>query len=283
MSERKKVTLFDLMEMKRKGQKITYITAYTYPQALLADAAGMDMVLVGDSMYMTELGYPTTMEADMDVMVVHARAVARGCQRSFVIGDMPYMTYQPSAETAIRNAGRYMSEGGCDGVKLEGGVEMVDRVEAIVKAGIPVMGHLGMTPQSAAMIGGYKAQAREASAAKRLLDDARALEEAGAFSILLECVPRRVAKLVTERASILIFSIGAGPDCDGQILIFHDLFNLCPIVSPRFAKEYADVWDVILNGLKQYAEDVREVRFPEDKHCFHIRDDEYQALLALLE
>lgn len=283
MSERKKVTLFDLMEMKRKGQKITYITAYTYPQALLADAAGMDMVLVGDSMYMTELGYPTTMEADMDVMVVHARAVSRACKRSFVIGDMPYMTFQPSVETAIRNAGRYMSEGGCDGVKLEGGAEMADRVEAIVKAGIPVMGHLGMTPMRMAMLGGFKVQAREASAAKRLVDDARALEEAGAFSILLECVPRRVAKLVTERASIPILSIGAGPDCDGQLLIFHDLFHLCPIVSPKFVKEYANVWEIILDGLKRYAEDVREVRFPEDKHCYHISDDEYKALLGMLE
>ncbi|MFQ6058160.1 MAG: 3-methyl-2-oxobutanoate hydroxymethyltransferase [Anaerolineae bacterium] len=283
MSERKKVTLPDLMEMKRQGRKITMITAYDYPTAVLVDRAGIDIVLIGDSMAMTVLGYPTTLPATMDEMIAHSRAVTTGCKHSFILGDMPYMTYQPSIEMAVRNAGRFMAEAGCDGVKLEGGITMADRVEAIARAGIPVMGHLGLTPQSMSMLGGFKVQGKDALMAKRIVDDAAALEEAGAFAILLECVPAKVSKLITERAGIPIISIGAGPDCDGQLLIFHDMFGLYPAFTPKFAKQYADVAEVILDGLNRYVEDVQEGRFPEPKHCFTIPDDQYQELLSMLD
>ncbi|HAL61885.1 MAG TPA: 3-methyl-2-oxobutanoate hydroxymethyltransferase [Chloroflexi bacterium] len=283
MSERIKVTLPQIFEMKRSGQKITMITAYDYPTGVFADRAGIDIVLVGDSMAMTVLGYSTTLPATMAELIAHSQAVTRGCKNSFVLGDMPYMSYQPSIEMAVQNAGRFMSEGGCDGIKLEGGITMADRVEAIVRAGIPVMGHLGLTPQSMSMLGGFKVQGKDAMMAKRIIDDAKALEEAGAFSILLECVPSKVTKLVTERAEIPIISIGAGPDCDGQLLIFHDMFGLYPAFTPKFTKQYADVGETIVQGLKRYAEEVREGLFPEPKHGFTIRDEQYEELLKMLE
>lgn len=191
------------------------------------------------------------------------------------------MSYQPSVEMAVQNAGRFMSEGGCDGIKLEGA--MTDRVEAIVKAGIPVMGHLGLTPQSASMLGGFKVQGKDALMAKRIIDDAKALEEAGAFSVLLECVPSRVSKLVTERAEIPIISIGAGLYCDGQVLIFHDMFGLYPAFTPKFAKQYADLGETIVQGLKRFGEEVRGGVFPEPKHCFTIPGEQYEELLAMLD
>jgi 3-methyl-2-oxobutanoate hydroxymethyltransferase len=280
MNERTKVTLPQLLELKGSGQKITMITAYDYPTGVWAERAAIDIVLVGDSMAMTVLGHPTTLPATMAELITHSQAVIRGCKTPFVLGDMPYMSYQPSVEMAVQNAGRFMSEGGCDGIKLEGG--MVDRVEAIVKAGIPVMGHLGLTPQSASMLGGFKVQGKDALMAKRIIDDAKALEEAGAFSILLECVPSKVSKLVTGRAEIPIISIGAGPDCDGQVLIFHDMFGLYPAFTPKFAKRYADLGEMIVEGLKQYGEEVRAGIFPEPKHCFTIPDQQYEELLAML-
>ncbi len=282
MEERQKMTLPRLMEMKRQGQKITMITAYSYSQAVLVDKAGIDIVLVGDSLSMTELGNKTTLPVTMDIMVAHARAVTNGCKYGFVLGDMPYMTYQPSDEVAVINAGRFMAESACDGVKLEGGVSMASRVAAIVRAGIPVMGHLGLTPQSMSMLGGFKVQGRDALMAKRIMDDAAALEEAGAFSILLECVPDRVSKLITERAQIPIISIGAGPYCDGQLMIFHDMFGLYPDFTPRFAKQYANVAEVILGGLKQYISEVRDGTFPEPKHGFTIKDEQLAELKALV-
>ncbi len=282
MSERAKVTLPQLFEMKESGQKITMITAYDYPTGVWAERAAIDIVLVGDSMAMTVLGYSTTLPATMAELIAHSQAVTRGCKSSFILGDMPYMSYQPSIEMAVQNAGRFMSEGGCDGVKLEGGITMADRLEAIVNAGIPVMGHLGLTPQSASMLGGFKVQGKDALMAKRIIDDAKALEEAGAFSVLLECVPSKVSKLVTERAEIPIISIGAGPDCDGQVLIFHDMFGLYPAFTPKFAKQYADLGETIVQGLKQFAEEVREGAFPEPKHCFTISDQQYEELLAML-
>ncbi len=283
MSERTKVTLPQLLEMKRSGQKITMITAYDYPTGVFADRAGIDIVLVGDSMAMTVLGYSTTLPATMAELIPHNQAVTRGCKNSFVLGDMPYMSYQPSIEIAVQNAGRFMSEGECDGVKLEGGIRMADRVEAIVNAGIPVMGHLGLTPQSMSMLGGFKVQGKDALMAKRIIDDAKVLEEAGAFSILLECVPSKVSKLITERAEIPIISIGAGPDCDGQCLIFHDMFGLYPAFTPKFAKQYADLGEMIVQGLKRYAEEVREGLFPEPKHGFTISDQQYEELLKMLK
>ena len=282
MSERTKVTISQLWATKKSGQKITMITAYDYPTGVWAERAAIDILLVGDSMAMTVLGYPTTLPATMAELVAHSQAVTRGNQNSFVLGDMPYMSYQPSIELAVQNAGRFMSEGGCDGIKLEGGLPMTDRVEAIVNAGIPVMGHLGLTPQSMSMLGGFKAQGKDAHMAKRIIDDARVLEEAGAFSILLEAVPSKVSKLVAERAQIPIIGIGAGPDCDGQVLIFHDMFGLYPAFTPKFAKQYADLGTTIVEGLQRYADEVREGVFPEPKHCFTISDEQYAELLSLL-
>ena len=283
MSERSKVTVPQLWAMKKSGQKITMITAYDYPTGVWAERAAIDILLVGDSMAMTVLGYPTTLPATMDELVAHSEAVTRGNQNSFVLGDMPYMSYQPSIEMAVQNAGRFMSQGRCNGIKLEGGLPMADRVEAIVNAGIPVMGHLGLTPQSMSMLGGFKAQGKDAQMAKRIIDDAKALEEAGAFSILLEAVPSKVSKLVAEKAQIPIIGIGAGPDCDGQVLIFHDMFGLYPAFTPKFAKQYADLGTVIVEGLQRYAKEVREGAFPEPKHCFTISDEQYRELLATLK
>ena len=282
MSERTKVTVPQLQQMKRAGQKITMITAYDYPTGGWAERAAIDILLVGDSMAMTVLGYPNTLPATMTELIAHSQAVNRGNSNSFVLGDMPYMSYQPSVELAVQNAGRFMSEGGCDGIKLEGGAPMADRVEAIVNSGIPVMGHLGLTPQSMSMLGGFKAQGKDALMAKSIIDDARVLEEAGAFSILLEAVPSKVSKLVTERAEIPIIGIGAGPDCDGQVVIFHDMFGLYPAFTPKFAKQYADLGKTIIEGLERYADEVRDGVFPEPKHCFTISDEQYEELLALL-
>jgi len=283
MTERTKISLPQLFDMKRRGEKITMITAYNVWQGRLADEAGIEIVLVGDSMAMTELGYPTTLPISMDVMVEHARAVTRGCQYAFVLGDMPYMTYQPSVETAIRNAGRFMSESACAGVKLEGGITMVDRVEGLVKAGIPVMGHLGLTPQSMSMLGGFKVQGKDALMAKRIVDDAKALEDAGAFAVLLECVPAQVSRLIAERAKIPIISIGAGPYCDGQLLIFHDLFGLYAAFTPKFSKQYANVAAVISEGLNRYVEEIRTGKFPEPKHTFTIAEEQFEELKRMLD
>jgi 3-methyl-2-oxobutanoate hydroxymethyltransferase len=272
-----------LMEKKRKKQKITMITSYTYWQANLVDQAGMDIVLVGDSLSMTELGNPSTLPVSMDTMVAHAAAVTRGARFAFVIGDMPYMTYQPSNETAIRNAGRFMAEAGCDAIKLEGGITMAGRVKAIVDAGIPTMGHLGLTPQSMSALGGFKAQGKDALMAKRIVDDAAALEEAGAFAVLLECVPTKVSKLIAERAKIPIISIGSGPFCDGQLLIFHDMFNMYPAFTPKFAKRYGDVSRVIADGLAQYVREINEGIFPEPQHTFTISDDQFAELIKMVE
>lgn len=281
-TERVKMSLPLLMEKKRKKEKITMITSYTFWQAYLVDKAGIDIVLVGDSLSMTELGNATTLPVTMDTMVVHAAAVTRGCKYGFVLGDMPYMTYQPSNEIAVRNAGRFMAESGCDGIKLEGGITMVERVEAIVQAGIPVMGHLGLTPQSMSALGGFKAQGKDALMAKRIMDDAAALEDAGAFAILLECVPAKVSKLITERAKIPIISIGAGPDCDGQLLIFHDMFNMYPVFQPKFSKRFGDVAQVISDGLARYVAEIRSGAFPEPQHTFTISEEQYSQLLKML-
>jgi len=279
MSERTKVTVPQLWEMKRSDVKITMITAYDYPTGVWAERAAIDILLVGDSMAMTVLGYPTTLPATMAELIAHSQAVNRGNSNSFVLGDMPYMSYQPSVEMAVQNAGRFMSEGRCDGIKLEGGAAMADRVDAIVNSGIPVMGHLGLTPQSMSMLGGFKAQGKDALVAKKIVDDARVLEEAGAFSILLEAVPSKVSKLVAQRAEIPIIGIGAGPDCDGQVF----MFGLYPAFTPKFAKQYADLGKTIVEGLERYAHEVREGIFPEPKHCFTISDQQYQDLLAMLE
>lgn len=283
MSDRKKVTLPYLFNKAANKQPISWLTCYDYPTAYLQEQAGMDMILVGDSLAMTMLGYDSTLPATMEDMIRHASAVRRGAPNVFIVGDMPYMSYQASVESAIRNAGRFMAEAGCDSIKLEGGVEMADRIQGVVNAGIPAMGHLGLTPQSAAAIGGYKVQGRGARAAKKIIDAAKALEQAGAFAVLLEMVPDRVCKIITERAeNCLIMSLGSGPDAHGQLLIYHDMFGLYPKFKPRMAKVYGNAGEVILNGLSQYVHEVSDKSFPQPEHWFTMKDEEYDELMGML-
>ena len=281
-TERKKVTLPMLYKKYRDGEPITMLTCYDYPTAHFQDQAGIDMVLVGDSLGMTMLGYDSTLPVTMDDMIRHTQAVRRGALHVWLIGDMPYMSYQPSVETAIRNAGRFMAETGCDAVKLEGGREMADRMAGIVAAGIPAMGHLGLTPQSASALGGFRVQGKGAAQAMRIIEDAEILEEAGAFSILLELVPDRVCEIITERASIPIISLGSGPCASGQLLIYHDMFGLYPKFTPKMAKVYGNAGEVILNGLKAYVDEVHSGAFPQPENYFGIKDEEYAEIMARL-
>jgi 3-methyl-2-oxobutanoate hydroxymethyltransferase len=273
-SERKKMTLPKLFKKVADGAPITWLTCYDYPTAYLQEEAGIDMILVGDSLGMTMLGYESTLPVTMDDMIRHTQAVRRGSPNAFLVGDMPYMSYQPSVETAIRSAGRFMAEAACDGVKLEGGAEMADRVRGIVAAGIPTMGHLGLTPQSASALGGFRVQGKGARQAKKIIDDAKALEDAGVFAILLEMVPDRLCKLITERAeNCFIMSLGSGPHAHGQLLIYHDMFGLYPRFKPRMAKVFGNAGEVILNGLKQYVHEVSDHSFPQPENWFSMPDE----------
>jgi 3-methyl-2-oxobutanoate hydroxymethyltransferase len=283
MTERKKVSLPLLFQKAEAGQPITMLTCYDFPTGTFQEQAGIDIVLVGDSLGMTMLGYEGTLPVTMDDMIRHTQGVRRGSPTSWLIGDMPYMSYQPSVETAIRNAGRFMAETGCDAVKLEGGVEMADRMAGIAKAGIPVMGHLGLTPQSVSALGGFRVQGKGARQAKKIIDDAKALEQAGAFGVLLEMVPDRVCRLITERAEhCLIISLGSGPHAHGQLLIYHDMFGLYPRFKPRMAKVFGEAGKVILGGLQQYVKEVTERSFPQPENWFGMGDDEYNELLEML-
>ncbi len=278
MSKQKKLQIHDLRAKAREGTPITMVTCYDYSMAHLVEKAGLDVVLVGDSLGMTLLGFDSTLPVTMEDMGRHTAAVRRGAPGRFLIGDLPYMSYQPSNEIAVKNAGRLMAEGGCDAVKLEGGRAVVPRVEAIAGAGIPVMGHIGLTPQSASSLGGFRLQGKTAEAAARLLEDAKLLEEAGVFSILVELVPDRVCRIITENARIPIIGLGSGPDAHGQLLIFHDLFGLYPDFRPKMAKIYRDVGAVVLEGLKEYTDDVRERRFPGEEHRFGMAEEEMLEL-----
>jgi 3-methyl-2-oxobutanoate hydroxymethyltransferase len=283
MSERKKMTISGLFKKVADGQPITWLTCYDYPTAYLQEQAGIDMILVGDSLGMTMLGFDSTLPVTMDDMMRHTAAVRRGAPNAWVVGDMPYMSYQPSVETAIRSAGRFMAETGCDSIKLEGGVEMADRIAGIVRAGIPAIGHLGLTPQSVSSLGGFRLQGKGATQAKKIVDDARALEEAGAFCILLELVPDRLCKLITERAkNCIIMSLGSGPHAHGQLLIYHDAFALYPKFKPRMAKVFADAGAVIRAGLDAYVKEVTEKTFPAQENWFGMSDEEYDELLKML-
>jgi 3-methyl-2-oxobutanoate hydroxymethyltransferase len=283
MTERKKVTLPTLFKKVSDGIPITWLTCYDYPTAYLQEQAGIDMILVGDSLGMTMLGYDSTLPVTMADMIRHTQAVRRGAPTAFVVGDMPYMTYQASVETAILNAGRFMAEAGCDAIKLEGGAAMANRIQGIVEAGIPAIGHLGLTPQSVSALGGFRVQGKSAELAKKILDDAKALENAGAFAILLEMVPDRLCKLITERAEdCIIMSLGSGPDAHGQLLIYHDMFGLYPKFKPKMAKVFGNAGEVILNGLKGYATEVTAKTFPQPENWFGMSDDEYDDLLKLL-
>ena len=284
MSERKKVTLRTLFQKIDDGVPITFLTCYDYPTAFFQEQAGVDMILVGDSLGMTMLGYDSTLPVTMEDMIRHSQAVRRGSPNSWLIGDMPYMSYQPSVESAIRNAGRFMAEAGCDAIKLEGGVEMADRIAGITAAGIPAMGHLGLTPQSVSALGGFRVQGKGALQAKKIIDDAQALEDAGAFAILLELVPDRVCKLITERAdNCFIIGLGSGLDAHGQLLIYHDMFGLYPKFKPRMAKVFGKAGEIILKGIKQYIQEVTDRSFPQPDNWFGMPDDEYDELLQMLD
>jgi 3-methyl-2-oxobutanoate hydroxymethyltransferase len=275
-----KLPITELPEMKARRQPIVMVTAYDTPGGRLADEAGADLVLVGDSAAMTVLGHDSTVPASMDEMLMLTRAVTRGAKRPLVIADMPFGSFQVSDEDAVLNAIRFVKEAGADAVKLEGAGAMLPRVRAIVDAGIPVMGHLGLTPQSATMLGGYKAQGRSAEKALKLYDDARALEAAGSFSLVLEAVPAPVASRITRDLAIPTIGIGAGPDCDGQVLVWHDILGLYEGRTARFVKRYAEIGTAIREALTAYADDVRERRFPEEQHTYAMPDEELAVFEA---
>jgi 3-methyl-2-oxobutanoate hydroxymethyltransferase len=283
MSDRKKVTLPTLFKKVSDGQPITWLTCYDYPTAFLQEKAEIDMILVGDSLGMTMLGYDSTLPVTMEDMIRHTQAVRRGAPTAFLVGDMPYMSYQPSVEIAIRNAGRFMAEAGCDAIKLEGGAAMADRLKGIVDAGIPAIGHLGLTPQSVSALGGFRVQGKSAAMAKKIVDDAKTLEKAGAFAVLLELVPDRLCKLIMERAdNCIIMGLGSGPHAHGQLLIYHDMFGLYPKFTPKMAKVFGNAGEVILNGLKQYASEVTAGSFPQAENWFGMKDEEFDELKKML-
>lgn len=280
---RKKITTTGLRQKKERGEPITMLTAYDYPTALAEDQAGIDAILVGDSLGMVVLGYQNTLPVTMEDMLHHARAVARGAKYALLIGDMPFMSYQVSAAEAVRNAGRFLQEAGMEAIKLEGGRERLEAVRAIVQAGIPVMGHLGLTPQSVNQFGGFRPQGKSAVAAKRLLEDALLLEEAGCFAIVLESVPARLGQLVSQKLSIPTIGIGAGAGCDGQVLVTHDLLGLFDRFTPKFVKKYADLHGEMQRAFEAYIGDVQQREFPATEHSVEMDEREWNALLKELD
>jgi len=279
----KKISILDVQQAKEENRKLTMVTAYDYPFGLLADEAGIDIVLVGDSLGMVVMGLDGTVEVNMEHMIHHIRAVTRGCRNPFIVGDMPFMSYNTSIREAIINAGRLLKEGGCDSIKLEGGVDFAPTVEAIVKAGIPVQGHIGLTPQTASALGGFKMQGRDAVAAKQIIDDARALEDAGVFSMILEAVPAPLGKLVAEAVKVPVIGIGAGPDVDGQVLVTYDMIGLFDKFVPKFVKQYTNIRKVILEALSEYRDEVIEVKFPAPEHSFKMPEEALEALKKMIE
>jgi 3-methyl-2-oxobutanoate hydroxymethyltransferase len=277
-----KLPLTELADMKSRGEPIVMVTAYDYPSGRIADAAGIDVVLVGDSAAMTVLGNDSTVPATMEEMLMLTRAAARGAERPLVVAAMPFGSFQVSDEEAVRNGIRFVKEAGADAVKLEGAGPTLSRALALVGAGIPVMGHVGLTPQSATMLGGFRAQGRTAEKARALLQDARALEVAGCFTIVLEAVPAQVAARITESLTVPTIGIGSGRGCDGQVLVFHDLLGLYDGKAPRFVKRYADLADETRAALERYAADVRSGAFPGDEHTYSIPEDELAAFEAAL-
>lgn len=278
-----KVTVLDVQQAKEENRKLTMVTAYDYPFGLLADEAGIDIVLVGDSLGMVVMGLAGTVEVNMEHMIHHIRAVTRGCKNPFIVGDMPFMSYNTSIREAIINAGRLLKEGGCESIKLEGGVDFAPTVEAIVKAGIPVQGHIGLTPQTASALGGFKMQGRDAAAAKQIIDDAKALENAGVFSMILEAVPAPLGKLVAEAVKVPVIGIGAGPDVDGQVLVTHDMIGLFDKFVPKFVKQYTNIRKVILDALSEYKQEVIDVEFPAPEHSFKMPEEALEELKKMLE
>lgn len=279
----KKKTVQDFIQMKQSGEKITYLTSYDYPSAYFAEKAGMDMLLVGDSLGMVVLGYPTTVPVTMQEMLIHARAVRRGAPNTFIIGDMPFMSYQESVEQAVHNAGRFYKEAEVDAIKLEGGRRVADHIKAIVDSGMSVMGHIGLTPQSSGQLGGFKAQGRTAESAWDLLLDARVVEEAGAFSLLLEAIPPEVGQAITGSINIPTLGIGAGVHCDGQVLIISDMLGAFEAFTPKFVKRYANIGEIMVKAFNEYIADVKAKRFPEEKHTYKMPSEEAERFRNMLD
>ena len=283
VSTRKKVTTLTLRAKKERGEPISMLTAYDYPTALAMDQAGVDAILVGDSLGMVVLGYENTLPVTMEEMLHHSRAVSRGAKSALLVGDMPFMSYQVSVEEAVRNAGRFLQNGGMDAIKLEGGRERVAAIRAIVEAGIPVMGHLGLTPQSVHQLGGFRAQGKTAKAAQRLLEDAHLLEEAGCFSLVLESVPAQLAEYISQQISIPTIGIGAGAGCDGQVLVTHDLLGLFDRFTPRFVKQYADLHAEMQKAFASYIADVQSLQFPAAEHTISMEPAEWTEFLGKVD
>jgi 3-methyl-2-oxobutanoate hydroxymethyltransferase len=273
-----KITLSHLHQLKRDRQPIVMLTAYDYPSALIMDNSGVDMILVGDSLGMVVHGFENTLPVTMDMMVMHCQAVRRGAKRAFLVGDMPFMSYQTSIEDAKRNAGRLLAEGGMDAVKLEGGQPVLETVRSLVQMGIAVQGHLGLTPQSVSALGGFKTQGRTLDDARRLIADARALQAAGAFSLVLEAVPARLASLVTRLLDIPTIGIGAGGGCDGQVLVLHDVLGLFDRFTPKFVKRYGELRQQMQTAFEKYRDEVRAGQFPAEEHQFGLADEVWNAL-----
>ncbi len=278
---KRRISITDLKAMNKRGEKISMFTAYDYPSARLVEEAGIPLILVGDTLGMVVLGYDTTVPVTMDEMLHHIKAVVRGTRRAHIIADMPFMSYQTGPQEALRNAGRMLKEGGAQSVKLEGGVRVAETVRTIVEAGIPVMGHIGLTPQSINQIGGYKVQGKTPAAAVKLLSDALALEQAGAYAIVLECVPAQLAAEITGRVAIPTIGIGAGPHCDGQVQVFHDLLGLFTDFVPKHAKRYAEAGRLIVEAVRAYANDVHERRFPTEKESFIVDESVFSEVTHL--
>lgn len=273
-----KNTVATFKQSKLKGEKLSMLTAYDYSMAKLMDSAEINGILVGDSLGMVCLGYKDTLSVTMEDMIHHTKAVSRGVKNALVVGDMPFMSYQTSTYDAVKNAGRLIQEGTAEAVKLEGGASVEEQIKAIVKAQIPVMGHIGLTPQSINMFGGFKVQGKDSSSARQIIDDAKKLEAAGAFSIVLECVPAELASRITESVSIPTIGIGAGPGCDGQILVYQDMLGMFSDLKPKFVKNYANVGEIMINAFKNYIEEVKQGVFPQAVHSFSMSEGELNKL-----
>jgi len=283
VSDKKKHSIHTIQKMKGSGEKVAWLTAYDYPTASFAEAAGMDMLLVGDSLGMCVYGYDGTVPVTMDQCIVHCEAVRRGAPNTFILGDMPFMSYQVSDEDAVRNAGRFLKEAGVDAIKLEGGQRIVSRIKALLDAGIVVCGHIGLTPQSSGQLGGHKAQGRTIASARALIEDALAIEAAGSQMLLLEAVPPEVSAFIAQKLSIPVFGIGAGPDTDGQLIIVADIIGQFQAFTPKFVKKYCNVAQVITDAMKAYVDEVKGGAFPQDEHCYHMLKDEVGAFPDLMK
>ena len=277
---RKKITILDIQKRKENSVPITMLTAYDFTAAILVDKANIDIILVGDSLGMVMLGYPGTTEVTMEEMLHHCKAVSRGSSGTFLVGDMPFLSYQADVAEAVRNAGRFLKEAGMDCVKVEGGREIADTVHAIVRAGIPVMGHIGLTPQTVSQLGGFRIQGKTAAAAQTLLEDALALQEAGCFALVLEAIPATVATYISQQLTIPTIGIGAGAGCDGQVLVYHDMLGLYDRLQPRFVKQYGAIGEAIVTAVQSYSEEVRSRTFPAEEHTYPMNEAEETAFLA---